>query len=143
MTSRVQVDPAVFDMQGDLAYRQFVGDGESTGGWEIEPYFLVRSSDPARAAEALTAARERFKHISAQGVEVNDLDASYAAGIYTPSLVRGPFLVGGEPCLRVNTDGYLWEPMGKTMLAVLVEELERLDIDAVVTGVAGFPAEEP
>jgi hypothetical protein len=132
MTSRVQVDPAIFEMQGDRAYRRFVGDGESTGGWEIEPYFLVRSSDPGRAAEALTAARERFTHITAQGEEVDDLEAACAAGVYTPSLVRGPFAVEGDPCLRVNTDGNLWAPMGQTMLAVLIEELERLDIDAVV-----------
>jgi hypothetical protein len=143
MTSRVQVDLATFDMQGDLAYRQLVGDGESTGGWEIEPYFLVRSPEPTRAAEALTAARERFMRITEQGEEVDNLEAAYAANVYTPNAVRGPFAIGEDPCLRVNTAGYLWAPMGQTMLAVLVEELERLNIDALITGVVGFPAEKP
>jgi hypothetical protein len=103
------------------------------GGWELDPAFLVLSSDVEGAAAALHAAGERFLLIDERGREVDDWDCSES---YTPNYVSKVYLTADGPLVWVDVKGWLSQDMGRRMLDVLVAELVERGVSAHVTAPA-------
>ena len=109
-------------------------------GWEGNPYWTIGFAESAdtgaaasweRLALAVGKASRQFMNIDEGGNHVPDDELG--GGAFTPSYVSDPYLSRLGVSAYADTGGYLTVPMGKAMLRVLVEALDRLPFDTHVT----------
>ncbi|GAA1312516.1 hypothetical protein Psi02_76980 [Planotetraspora silvatica] len=100
---------------------------------EIEEYIshetviIVGASDPRAAGYGLLQAARRFSFVAEDGREVSVEEAEYG-DLYTPNYVSDIRLAPRGPWLYVDCKGYVPPAMGERMIAILVEELERVGV---------------
>ena len=110
----------------DVDPTAFRSDGDSSG----ETVIVVGAPSGA-VVDALTASATRFMLVDELGHEYTSEEydnlPEVAAGeeLYTPNYVSNPTPVDGGLSLYVDCKGEIAEPMRRTFIAILVEELER------------------
>lgn len=120
---------------------QLAGDGDRSGPEHGSLGFFVRSADHEAAAAALHAAALRFIMVDEVGEELEDW--SNTGETYTPNYVSDVYVSSGGPWLSIDTKGIVYPQMLRTMIRVLVEELQRRDVDAHVEApTRGLPHDE-
>lgn len=108
---------------------------ESTGhyadGWEAEPRFRVATGTVERAANALLVVANRFMCVGQSGTE-HDASQPATSDDATPG---GAWVTTDDEAAYVwaDTNEWLSHAMAVTMKRILVEELTRADISAVVS----------
>jgi hypothetical protein len=108
--------------------------------WQGNPYWTVGFADREesstaasweRLALAVGKASHKFMNIDEDGNHVSDDELG--GGAYTPSYVSDPYLTRLGVSAYADTGGTLTVAMGKAMLRVLVEELDRLPFDTHIS----------
>lgn len=151
----VTIDPDCFDPSPpyDPDPGGFVEDdfdpsvltGHYKSGWEADPQFRVVTDTVERAADALLVAAERFMNVGYSGTEHDDLTTPRGDDDeYTPNsaFVR---VDSDAAYLTADTKGWLSHEMAATMKRILVEELTRAEVTALITAdynpIRGYNAE--
>lgn len=105
--------------------------GHHRDGWEADPRFRVATDSVERAADALLVVADRFMNVGHSG---NEYVASSAAdpGDYTPS---SSHVSADDEAAYVwaDTQGGLTHEMAATMKRILVEELARVEVSALIS----------
>jgi len=102
--------------------------GESAG--RGSPAFLVHVHDVQTAAAAVHAASLRMINIDENGDELEPW--ADTGETYTPNHVSRVHVAPPGPWVTVDSQGVFYPAMVRAMIAVLVEELQRRDVDGVV-----------
>ncbi|MGF9754490.1 hypothetical protein AAII07_04760 [Microvirga sp. 0TCS3.31] len=123
--------------------------GHKATGWEAEPRFRVETGTVELAADALVVAADRFMRVTTSGRELSGTDETWTSEEdRTPSITR----VSADDAaayISADTSEWLSHEMADTMKAVLVEELTRAGVTAVISpdydpirgiGAASWPA---
>ena len=105
--------------------------GHFEAGWEAEPRFRVVTDTVERAADALLVAATRFMTVGMSGTEYGQSQAP-PPDEQTPSIAL--VTIDDEAAyIYADTSEWLSHEMAATMKAILVEELTRAGVTALVT----------
>jgi hypothetical protein len=121
--------------------------------WQSDVRFLVLPDRPHPAtpshadadaearleavASGVRAAAERFWLVDESGRELPDLSATYLADFRTPDQVVGPLRSGPGVAVATGTKDGVTVPMGKVLVDILRQELERLEVDSHIAALPG------
>ncbi|WP_322921427.1 hypothetical protein [Nocardioides renjunii] len=101
-------------------------------GWEAEPRFRVATDTVELAADALLVAAERFMMVGESGTEHSEDEDFWDEEDRGPSSTA--VSVDEEAAyVAADTDAWLSRRMADTMKSILVQELTRVGVSAVVT----------
>ena len=104
--------------------------GHYDGGWEAEPRFRVVTDAVERAADALLTAAERFMNVGESGTEHDP--SGEMSDDRTPDMSM--VSIDEEAAyIYADTSEWLSHEMAATMKRILVDELTRADVSAVIT----------
>jgi hypothetical protein len=106
-------------------------DDGNVVGWEGVPSVGVATSQVDEAYAAMAAAGWRWSHITERGVELSTEQLDSTAE-YTPNFIFQAELVGDLLVMSADCQGWYSRAMMKRMIDVVAEELERLEVNAVV-----------
>ena len=106
--------------------------GHLDGGWEAEPAFRVVTRDVSLAADALLVVAERFMMVGESGTEHGADEEWWDEEDRGPSNAR--VAVDDDAAyVSANTSDWLSHEMADTMKLILVQELTRAGVEAVVS----------
>lgn len=99
-----------------------------------ESVIVVGAADPGAAAMALRRAGGRFMAVAENGREFSEEDADEVGeeDLYTPNYVSEVRMAPRGPWLYLDCKGWIAPPMRDTLVAILVEELDRAGVSGRV-----------
>jgi hypothetical protein len=105
--------------------------GHHKGGWEADPRFRVVTDTVERAADALLVVADRFMRVGESGTEYPP-GSTDPGSDYTPN--SSDVSVDNDAAyVWADTKGGLTHEMAATMKRILVEELARVDVSAMIS----------
>ena len=124
------VDPDWEDLDDDFDPSTLTG--HSREGWEADPRFRVDTETVELAADALLVAADRFMRVGFSGTEHGGDDPGDPGEDYTPNS-SSVSADDAAAYLWADTKGGLSHEMAETMKRILVEELTRVGVSALIS----------
>lgn len=123
-------DPDWEDVDDDFDPQTLTG--HTAEGWEADPQFRVVTDTVERAADALLVAADRFMRVGLSGTEHDAAGPADPDSDYTPN--SSSVSADNEAAyVWADTKGWLSHEMAATMKHILVEELARASVSALVS----------
>jgi hypothetical protein len=106
--------------------------GHQATGWEAEPRFRVETGTVELAADALLIAAERFMRVGESGAETTGDEGTWDDEDRTPSITRVS-VDDSAAYISADTSEWLSHEMADTMKLILIQELTRAGVEAVIS----------